>query len=187
MLAPHWVFFVLLCPLLHQFDSQQPSTIIKEFLVKTEPFVLQHCKKKHHFTLVLASYWVLFVLFCPHLHQFDSQQPSRIIQEFSGKIKTYCSKTLQKKTSHRTGVSTILGLICFIVSSSSSVWFTTTFYSHSRTFGKSKNFCSKALRKKHHITLVLAPYWVLFVLLCPLLHQFDSQQPSTIIQEFSVK
>ena len=136
---------------------------------------------------MLAPYWFLFVLLCPPLHHFDSQQPFIIIYEFLVESKPFCSKALQKKHHITLVLVPHWVLFVFIVSSSSSVWFTTTFYNHSRIFSIIKTFCSKALQKKHHITLVLAPYCVLFDLLCQLPHQFDSQQPFTITYEFLVK
>ena len=59
---------------------------------------------------MLAPYWVLFVLLCPHFHQFDSQQLFKIIYEILVKLKPFVLKHC-KKASHYTDVSTILGPI----------------------------------------------------------------------------
>ena len=189
MLVPYWVLFVLLCLLFHQFDSQQPSTTILEFSVKSKPFVLQHCKKASLYTGVSTILGpVCFVVSSSSSFWFTTD----FLQFYSGifsKIKTFCSISIAKKASHYNSVSTILGPICFIVSSFSSVWFTTAFSQpFMRIFSKIKTFCSTALQKKASlytgVSTILGPVcFVVLLFFIILIHN----SLLTIIQEFSVK
>ena len=152
MLAPYWVLFVLLCPHFYQIDSQQSFKIIYEFLIKLKPFVLKHCKKASHYTVVstiLGPIWFIVSSFSSIWFATAFQNHLWI---FSKNKKSFVLKRC-KKASHYTGVSTILGPIWFIVSSFSSIWFATAFQNHLWIFSKNKKpFVLKRCKKASHYT-----------------------------------
>ena len=162
MLAPYWVLFVLLSPLLHQFDSQQPFTIAYENLVKPKPFVLKHCKESITLQWSSTILRAFFVVFCQLLRQFDSQQPFTITYEFLVKTNFFVLSTA--KNQHLTLVLApywfLFVLLCPLLHHFDSQQPFTITYDF---LVESKLFVIKLCKKNHHLTVVLAPYWVLFV------------------------